>query len=196
MSIGMTDVHNRERRRNLHEGNRDMATKDGNARSSARVAGLRKPTRRGADTQWDRACRDFEQRARLHPLTPTEAQAGEIGYVYVMKDADGLTKIGYSSDVSHRLDRMQWAIVAGPARRPVNLVSAIGLPDRIARKAERMAHDWLSTHRVYERGCTTEWFRITPQRAGCVVRRMADKVMLPEGMSLWRAYRAFGARDV
>jgi hypothetical protein len=173
-----------------------MATKDGNPRSATRPSGLCKPTRRGTNTQWDRACRDVEQRARLHPLTPAETEAAAIGYVYVMKDADGLTKIGYSADVSHRLDRMQWAIVAGPARRPIHLVSAIGLPDPVARKAERMAHDWLSTSRLYDRGCITEWFRVTPHRAGCVVRRMADKAMLPEGMSLWRAYRAFGARDV
>ncbi len=77
MTIVMLGVHNRERRRSLYEGDRIVAAKDENTRGKTRLAGLRKPTRRGTDTQWDRACGDAEQRTRIHPSQSTQVYGGE-----------------------------------------------------------------------------------------------------------------------
>lgn len=144
-----------------------MATKDQNARSTTRLAGLRKPTRCGTDTQWDRACRDAEQRTKIHPSASGEA---DTGCVYIMKSASGLIKVGYTGgdDPAHRLAAMQCLV--GPEHRPVDLVGALRMQRRLALKTERLAHERLARLRVFDSPCSDEWFHTNGQRAGCVVR--------------------------
>lgn len=170
----MTIVNTSVRGGRIHEGDRQMAKKVGDGRGAARSSGLRKSPRRRAHPKWYRASRDVERCSRVHPLTSAERREEAAGYVYVMQDAVGLTKIGYSDEVGQRLYAMGTAIVAWPATQPIRLVSALVLPRRVARKAELLAHARLWPYRVFERGCTSEWFRVSPHRAGCVVRRAAD----------------------
>lgn len=169
---------------NRHRDNRGMAKTGRDTGKQARPSGRSKSASRRTHPQWYCASRDAEQRSRLHPRT--SPQDGErLGFVYVMQDATGLTKIGYSEDVAHRLLAIQQPIASGPGQRPIRLVSAIGMPWQIARKAEKLAHQRLDAYRVYERGCISEWFRVTPQRAGCVL-----------GVALRRAWQEFGPRNV
>lgn len=124
MTIGNTGVYGGA----LHEGDREVAKKIGDDRVKARASGVCKPARRRTYTLGERAGRDVERRTRVHPRTPSERGAEAAGYVYVMQDSVGLTKIGYFDEVAQRLYAMGTAIVASPGTRPIRLVSVLVLP--------------------------------------------------------------------
>lgn len=92
-----------------------MAKKNGDARVEVRHAGGGQRQGHRADTVWHRACRDAERCTRVYSAqspSPT-LQARGWGVVYVMRDAEGLCKIGFSTNLPRRIVDLQrglWAV--------------------------------------------------------------------------------------
>ena len=102
-----------------------------------------------------------------------------------MRAESGLIKIGYTGgdDPAHRLAAMQCLV--SEEHRPVQLVSAIRMARWAALRAEREAHDRLLHERVFWGPCGDEWFRVTSQRAGCVVRAAANEIHKYGPTDIW-----------
>lgn len=126
-----------------------------------------------------------------------------------MKSATGLIKIGYTSGdgPAHRLLALQSLV--RKEHRPINLVSALRMDRRAALDTERAAHRKLLPERVFCGPCGDEWFRVSGQRAGCVVRNAAEAIWNNRKLKTWAdtaaplkalgmtprdAWRKFGAR--
>ena len=125
-----------------------------------------------------------------------------------MRDTMGLVKIGVTDSVSHRLCAIQHIVEA--SRRPVDLIGAVGLPMAMARAVEKAAHAHLAAFRVpFSSGAADEWFRVTAQRAACVVWAKAEAIWNTRKLKTWadtapglkalgittrEAWRKFGAR--
>jgi predicted GIY-YIG superfamily endonuclease len=129
---------------------------------------------RRAYPDWHSADRDAERRTELHPLAP--AEEGEKGVVYIMRDAAGAIKVGFTLDLAQRLWALQAAI--GKARCPLRLVRAVRLPSLIAGRVERRTHKLLASAHIQG-----EWFRTTKRDASDAldeaVRQIVAGVKLP-----------------
>ena len=94
-----------------------MARKNGNGGGTAGAAGLRKPKSNLAYQDWQSAHRDIKRRTKLYQKEPAEGKAQ--GSVYILRDAIGTIKVGYSYEMLNRL--LVWQYGVTEERRPVRL---------------------------------------------------------------------------
>ena len=133
-----------------------MAKKNGDARVEVRHAGGGQRQGHRADTVWHRACRDAERCTRVYSAqspSPT-LQARGWGVVYVMRDAEGLCKIGFSTNLPRRIVDLQRGLWGGS--RPICLMRAVQLPTSAVWAVESRVRRALKSRRHHG-----EWFCVT-----------------------------------
>lgn len=136
-------------------------------------AGRRQRQSRRTYTVWERACRDAKRRSELYSeqSTQEEAEAQGWGFVYIMKDATGASKVGHSTNLPRRIIDLQTGLWGGV--RPIQLVRAIQLPTPAMWAAERYTRRALRKRGLLIRG---EWFRTSPAAASRVLNGVLQQL--------------------
>lgn len=114
-----------------------MAKSNRGLGKQARVTCSGKPLRSRKDTKRDRQGRDIESRIEVYK----EASGEPVGFVYVIQDALGNVKVGYTKCVPTRLRALQ--VLVPHHRRPLTVFKAFKMSDTMARKVEIAALDAL-----------------------------------------------------
>ncbi len=138
-----------------------MARSNGNDRKQARASSRRKPKGGRKDTLWQRARRDLERRLEIHPSKPA---FGRTGFVYIMRDAVGRVKVGFSADPDRRLCVLNGLIEYN--RRPLKFVRVVEMSRQLAFSAERDLKSklWRCASSEPSDG-GTDWYECTPSLA-------------------------------
>ncbi len=136
--------------------------------------------------RWHRACLDAWRRTEIHSRKPGEQEA----FVYIMRDANGLIKIGCTGSVHHRIAAMHSLVPF--ERRPIRLVRAIRIERELAFTVEKTVHCMLAAHALGK-----EWFAVTAYKAGRTLNRAIEAALDQQriGKPITRAWlrRAFGS---
>jgi hypothetical protein len=103
---------------------------------------------------------------RSAPRATVSAVPADACYCYVIRSADGLVKIGTSTNVAARLRALQ---TSSPHR--LELLHAFLVTDNGARELEGEAHRLLDRHR-----CHGEWFDVTADAAVQAVEQAGRNV--------------------
>ena len=93
----------------------------------------------------------------------------EKGEVYIVADATGLVKVGYS----HYAQRRIYSIWSNS--KPLTTIIIRKYDERMARSVEKIAHDMLGCP-VWHSSGNAEWFAVTPREAVKAVDRAARRV--------------------
>ena len=156
-----------------------MARSHEHHRGSPRPAGRGKSTGGRPHKNWDRVCSDAERRVEIYQGTP----AARLGCVYVMRDATGLVKVGYSVAAGSRLWGLQQLV--REERRPVQFVRAVQMPRAIARRVERVAHWVLRADWRWRTTCVRTGSRKAGARCPTALRRSPALMWCARGL-LWK----------
>lgn len=87
----------------------------------------------------------------------------EMGEVYVVADAAGLVKVGYSTNTKQRMGNISYWCPAD--RKPIRLIAVRRLEDRMARVVEKVAHELLGPPVPVMNSAPYEWFAVDPDFA-------------------------------
>jgi hypothetical protein len=144
-----------------------MAEENGSPGSAARFAGVRKPPRNNPYKDWYSANRDARRRTRLYQEEPSNPEGQ--GVVYVLRDAIGTVKVGYSGHLEKRLMDLQYQVSRD--RSPVLLVRAVRMPLGMCTTVESRAHKLLKHCQV-----DYEWFKTSPAAACRAVNKAIEQI--------------------
>lgn len=146
-----------------------MAEKNRRKRKPSRAGGIGKPTGRRPNQGRFGASRYLGGSITVHKTKPSESEDRQA-FVYILQDAKGLVKIGFTQNLLARLTNV--TAIVPPEHRPVRLVRAIKIRRDLAYKIERFAHFLLQPrHIAYED--FREWFRAPPSMASRYVNQAA-----------------------
>ena len=88
----------------------------------------------------------------------------------MVADATGLVKVGYSQNTKRRMGGIShWC---PPNHKPIRLIAVRRLEDRMARSAEKIAHEFLGNPVPVMNYARYEWFRVSPETAIQAVDRV------------------------
>lgn len=169
--------------------NRALAKARQDARKPPRASRRSEPAR--CPKNQGRLCADCHPpgRLELHPITPAEA----VGYVYILRNAVGMVKVGFAHCAFDRIRTVRRSWVRRE-HLPVSIVRVLRMPRRKARRAELAVHHALKGRKV--RYPWSEWFATTPSRASRLLNDVLDILYTEHDIETNKneLYRLFGPR--
>lgn len=139
-----------------------MAKEKRHARSPVGTSRRRQPASGRAYSRRHGTGSDIECRLELYTEEPASIIAWGPEFVYIMRDAGGLHKIGSSNNPALRRRTVHGDV--GRSRRPVRLVRVIQVQSGTARGIEANAHRLLAPFRR-----DGEWFEASMRRCNWAV---------------------------